>query len=341
MNSPRHRKCRSAGRSRVVPPFFAVTALMALGFSVASPATAETAAPTTEKAFSSTSWWNTPVPSNAPQHRNESGVLDYLRTAPDNGGGFLRLAGAGTNKWGQPVYWAKPGDREYNVRWASSQRPTEFDRLRIPANMKAADTSDAALTLFDVERGYVVAMTRAVYSAASDSWTVAGATLTYLSSNGLHVRTGESDNPRNRGSHRGNNGATMMARYDLVQAGEIGHVLKIAAGPECSTSAVFPMVGSDGDSATSPLKQGLRMRIRPDVNLAAMGLAPEALVIAKAIQKYGVYIGDSGGVTALKLENTRAEGRGQLWSIPTTALSDLPFSTRYWDVLPDGYDPAG
>ena len=35
-----------------------------------------------------------------------------------------------------------------------------------------------------------------------------------------------------------------------------------------------------------------------------MDLQPEALVIARALQDYGFYIGDSGGTTALKLENT-------------------------------------
>lgn len=293
------------------------------------------------QAFSATpSWWTTAVPDGAPQHANEAAVLDYLRTAPQNGGGFLKLAGAGRNPWGQPVFWASAGDKEYNVRWASRNRPPELDHLRIPSTMQGAATSDGALTLFDRERGYVMAMTRAVHDSGSDTWTVAGATVTYLSSNGLHARTGRSDDPRNRGSHRGNNGATMMARLDQVEAGSIDNVLKISCGPECSTEHTFPMVGSDGDSPTSPLKQGLRMRIRPDVDLDALGLHPQALVIARAAQEYGVYFGDSGGTTALKLENTVAEGRGQQWTVSAKELSSLPFTSEYWDVLPEGYHPG-
>lgn len=292
------------------------------------------------QAFAATSWWNTPVPDDAPQHGDETAVLDYLRTAPQNGGGFLRLAGAGKSPWGQPVFWASTGDTEYNVRWDSGNRPPELDSLRIPDNMQGAATSDGALTLFDRERGYVVAMTRAVHDSASDTWSVDGATVTYLDSNGLHSRNSRSDDPRNVGSHRGNNGATMMARLDQVQAGSIDNVLKISCGPECSTEHTFPMVGSDGDSPTSPLTQGLRMRIRPDVNLDSLGLDPQALVIAKAAQKYGVYFGDSGGVTALKLENTVAEGRGQLWTVKNTGLSKIPFAPAFWDVLPEGYHPG-
>ncbi len=293
------------------------------------------------RAFGGSSWWNTPLPPQAPEHPNEGGILNYLRTAEDNGGGFLRFAGADDSEWGQPVYWASSGDREYDVRWSAGLRQPELDNLRIPANMRAADTSDGALTLFDVERGYVVAMTDAAYNAPLDSWSVGGATVTYLDSNGLDSRLLDSDDRRNSGSHRGNNGATMMARLDEVRAGAIEHVIKITAGPETSIRHVFPMVNSDGDSSSSPLPQGLRIRIRPDVDLAALGLHPQALVIARAAQEYGVYFGDSGGNTALKLENTRAEGRGQLWDVSADALSDLPFTTQFWDVILEGYDPPG
>ena len=107
----------------------------------------------------------------------------------------------------------------------------------------------------------------------------------------------------------------MMVRLDEVAAGQIDHVVKIASGPETSRRSAFPMVGSDGQSrkAAAP-PQGLRLRIKPSVDLAALDLAPQALVIARALQEYGLYIGDSAGTTALKLEDTRLEGRGERWS---------------------------
>jgi hypothetical protein len=132
----------------------------------------------------------------------------------------------------------------------------------------------------------------------------------------------------------------MMARFDEVSAGAIPHVLKVASGPPVSTRSVFPMVGSDGssdDPAAPP--QGLRFRIKPSVDLSRLGLEPQALVIATALQRYGFYIGDSSGTTALKLEDTRTEGRGQLWKISSKALCGLPLTPEYWDVLPEGYQP--
>jgi hypothetical protein len=302
-----------------------------------TPATEEDGGPL--RAFTADSWWNTPVPDDAPANRDGTRILRYLSTAKESGDGCLRLAGTGDNSWGQPVYWAGEGDPEFSVDVAGG--PPEVEHLRIPVGAESADNNDGSMSIFDVERGYAVALTGADYHAGSDTWSADGATVTYLDSNGLDVRTGNSSDPRNLGTHRGNNAAVMMARIDEVQAGRIDHVLKIASGPEASTRFVFPMVGSDGDSrrADAP-PEGLRMRIKPSIDLGAMDLDKQTLVIVRAMQQYGVYIGDSGSVTALKLEDTVLSRGKQLWHMPPTALCGLPFSPEVWDVLPEGYRPS-
>jgi hypothetical protein len=292
------------------------------------------------RAFQADSWWNTPVPARAPKSPIKKQILAYMRSGPDAGGGCVRLAGTGTNKWGQPVYWAAASDPEYDVHVSGGDRPRELGSLRIPAEATAADTSDAAMTVFDRQRGYVVALTGAHYSASA-GWSARGATVTYLDSNGLHSRLKRSNDQRNRGSHRGNNGATMMVRYDEVAAGAIRHVLKVSSGPETSGRWAFPMVGSDGDS-TDPVapREGLRFRIKPSVDLTALHLNPQAYVIARALQRYGMYLGDNGGHTTLKLEDTRATGQGQKWTLSSTALCRLPLTPKYWTVIKGGYDPS-
>ncbi len=297
----------------------------------------------TRRAFSPDSWWNTPIAADAPDNYAETQILDYLRTAPESGGGCLRLAGAGGNPWGHPIYWARRSDPTYDVAGVRGDSPPELDTLRIPRDAQPASNTDGTMSIYDFRKGYVTALTDAAYDPESDSWTAAGATVTYLKSNGLHVNTGQSDDVRNRGTHRGNNGATSTVSWDMVHTGAVRHVLKVAAGPEVANRFVFPMVGSDGDyqgddPAVPP--QGLRMRIRPSVDLEAMNLNPEALIIARTLQRYGFYIGDSGGTTALKLEDTEAEGRGQLWDVSYDDLCRLPFTPDFWDVLPEGYAPT-
>lgn len=293
--------------------------------------------------FRDNSWWNTPVPVNAPGDPASAQVLNYLSTAPESGHGCLRLAGAQHNKWGQPAYWAQPSDPAYDVQGLPAGAPSEARHLRIPKGANGAANSDGTMTVYDVARGYVVLLTDAHYDKATDTWSASGATVTYLDSNGLLDTAGRSGDPRNVGTHRGNNGATSYVRYDMVQAGEVRNVLKIAAGPALANRFVFPMTGSDGtvtDTAVGAPPEGLRLRLKPSLNLRGLGLHPQALAIAEALQKYGVYLGDSGGTTALKLEDTRAEGRGQLWTVTADDLCMLPFTPQFWDVLPEGYDPS-
>jgi hypothetical protein len=293
--------------------------------------------------FRDRSWWNTPLPVNAPSDPAGATVLNYLSTAPESGHGCLRLAGAQQNKWGQPAYWSQRGDPVYDVQGLPAGSPTEVKHLRIPLGAKGASNSDGTMTVYDVARGYVVLLTDAHYDAASDTWSASGATVTYLDSNGLLASAGPSGDPRNIGTHRGNNGATSYVRFDMVHAGAVRNVLKIAAGPALANRWVFPMTGSDGtvtDPSVGAPPEGLRLRIKPSVDLHSLGLHPQALVIAEALQKYGAYIGDSGGTTALKLEDTRAEGLGQLWTVTADDLCMLPFTPNFWDVLPEGYDPS-
>ena len=295
------------------------------------------------RAFSDDSWWNTPLPDNAPLHPWAEDILDYLRTGPESGRGCLTFAGAGDSPWGQPIYDALPQDPSYHVL-GLGQPLKELRNLRIPVGAQAARNSDNSMTVYDRQKGYVVALTGAEYHEGRDEWTAVGATVTYLDSNGLHVGTGRSDDPRNRGSHRGNNGATMAVELDEVEAGAVRHVLKAAAGPEVADRYVFPMVGSDGDYTGSDPgvpPQGLRLRIKPSIDLESLGLPRQALVIARALQTYGFYIGDSGGTTAIKLQSMSADGQGEQWHVTADALCGLPFKTEYWDVIEETYDPSG
>jgi len=291
------------------------------------------------RAFGDNSYWNAPLPRNAPKHPNSNGILRYMRTAPDAGRGCIRLAGAGRDPWGQPIYWSNRHDREYRVRATDYYLPPELRSLRIPRGARPARTSDAEMTVYDVHRGYVVSLWHAVFNKQRNTWSAGGAQVAYLKSNGLDSRFKASNTRRNRGSMRGNNGATSAVRYDEVRAGAIRHVLRISAGPEVSKRATLPIFQSDGDSShRNAPAQGTRMRLKSSVNLHSIKNR-QARVIARAMQRYGIYIGDSGGTTMVKLENTRAEGRGQRWSVGAKALCRLPLGRKYWEVVPNGYHP--
>ena len=94
--------------------------------------------------FEPTMQWNAPVPIDAPANPNEAAILEYLATAEESGDGCLTLAGATDSTWGQPIYWAGRGDREYDVEAIPGGQATSTGAIRIPDGAAAADNSRTA-----------------------------------------------------------------------------------------------------------------------------------------------------------------------------------------------------
>ena len=287
------------------------------------------------RAFSRDSYWNTPLPADAPVDEMSDEWIDYLLR--DGETNYIELAGSdGDGRWGHPIYFSRDGDPACRVvNNCNYHRPPEFDSVRIPQGATQDPTSDAAMTVYDVDKGIVYGFYRAEYSSTRDQWSACGGTVYYLESNGLDGSLEESDEKRNFG-HRGVPPPTFAVRYDEVASGRIDHVLKIAVDT-AHEEFVWPMTGSDGDTR-APLApwEGARLRLKPEIDLDGFDLSPAQRSIATALQEYGAVIGDQSGSTAiLKVENTVAEGRGQLWdgilrpdSLSMFDLDDYEFVKR-------------
>lgn len=293
-----------------------VTAIVLLS----TAATVASAGSPVPDAFSSSSYWNTPIGTDATVDPNSDAMIDFL-VADNDLNGCITLAGYPGNSWGMPTFVADAADTVYNVTTRKRDVPPEFSSLRIPHGAVAADTSDGEMVVYDPIKGVVAQLSKAVYSSATDSWTVSGGSVAYLDSNGLIGSLPESDEPRNTGTFRGYPASSTMVHYDDVADGKLDNVVKVAINT-ANSGFVFPMIGSDGDTSNpNAPRQGTRIRIRSDVNLAALGLSGHALTIARGLQEYGMIVGDSsGGAIVLKLEDTIASGRGDLWDLKRDSL---------------------
>jgi hypothetical protein len=123
-----------------------------------------------------------------------------------------------------------------------------------------------------------------------------------------------------------------MIHYDDVAAGFVDNVVKIGVN-SAGADNVFPLVNSDGDS-NDPYApaEGTRIRIKPDVDLNSLGLSPQALVIARGLQQYGMIVADNtGGAVELKLEDVVTSGRGDLWNLGRESLCAI--TTDQLEVL--------
>jgi hypothetical protein len=281
------------------------------------------------RAFSADSYWNTKLGPGAPMDPNNASMMSWLISHASPG--YVTLAGASADgSYGQPMYKAKSGDPVYAVR--GSGLPPEFAHLRIPLGAKPDPTGDSELTVFDLISGYVSWLAGAHFDG--NNWSASGGSVTYLASNGLDGTLSQSNEPRNQG-HRGFPAAEIAIRYAEVAAGGYFHVVKMSIPSTCNH--VFPMTGDEGCNG-SPFPEGTRIRIKPTIDLSKLGLSGAAFVVAKTLQDYGAVIGDqSGGSVVVKLENTVAEGRGNLWSGVMTrdSLSNIPLQD--FQVIKLGY----
>lgn len=111
-----------------------------------------------------------------------------------------------------------------------------------------------------------------------------------------------------------------LARYDEVAAGEIRHALRVTF-EHTRAAWVAPATHQGGEDDDDAPPMGLRLRLRADYNVAAMRGA--ARVIARALQRYGVLVADTGtnwyisGATDRRWNDADLE---QLTDIPGTAF---------------------
>lgn len=289
------------------------------------------------RAFKITSYWNTPLPPDAPVDPNSAEIIDWMKA--DSTTNYVHFAGTESDgKWGMPIYWAGARDPTYAVTSPCKTLPPELSSIRIPRGTKADDTSDGAFEIFDVEKGLVYSLFQATYDTLTDEWQACGAAAYYTSSNGLVGSLPESDEPDNTG-HRGVPPAMFAVRFDEVQAGSIDHVLKIAIN-NTKCEHVFPMNGDEcgvTDSFAPP--EGTLMRLKASIDLSKYTLTPAALLVATALQTYGAVIGDqSSGPVSLKVENTIAEGFGDLWTGLLKKDSLSAFSLDDYQIIQLGYE---
>lgn len=131
---------------------------------------------------------------------------------------------------------------------------------------------------------------------------------------------------RNRGSALAS-GFSMLARmvrYDEVAAGELNHVLGMSLPTISNQGPIWPAGGSDGRSSnTNTPRMGTWFRLRADADLS--GLGPQALVIARALQRHGAILGDTGPAnkTTIVGENSEKWNNDDVDGLTRFTLSDF------------------
>jgi hypothetical protein len=201
-----------------------------------------------------------------------------------------------TNNWSHAVFLAKASDPWAQIRYdpaAHVPRTGVIATIRIPANATpsppAADQGgDARIYIIDPTHHYVDEMWKATKNP-DGSWRAWSYKRNDLFGAGI-----------GQGGMRAYGGSGLGG---LIRLGEltngIHHALAIAV-PRAKevNSWVWPAVANDVDGKPDPEYQGAipmgqLVALPPQIDVSRLGLSPQGLVLAHALQDYGAYIADS------------------------------------------------
>ena len=261
--------------------------------------------------YSVGSYFRTPVAAGAVDAGLTASFRSFMASHPDQKGTpYPVLRGAGGNAWGTAYAEAGASDPVWRLTGAVPADVADLKTtgFRAPEwlGQVLTGTSDSPFVVLDRASGISVWGAKA--SVVGERLISVGAAGKFEhASNGLDKRNPGSDSDVNFRS-RGAIPDAMVIRKDLVDyavktGGDLGHVLHLFfVETDTSKGHVTPMTGHESDKFGWGA-EGQRLAVDPAVNLATRSCSPEALVIAKTLQRYGAYIGDNaGGASSFKLE---------------------------------------
>ena len=253
--------------------------------------------------FAPDSFWNTPVPSDAPiDPRSADYVAEIQRqlTVVDP---YIN-----TNRYSAPVYTV-PADHPtvpvvLDSPYAAADLRAAWEQVPIPADAAPAQGTDGHMVVYQPSTDTMWEFYRA--RKLADGWHASwGGRMTKVSTNPGYFTT-----PSNWGAT-----ATSMPllggliRLDELAAGRIDHALALAIPDSATGSYSWPAQRTDGAlDSPNAIPEGTRFRIDPSLDLDSLQMAPVVRMIAEAAQRYGIVLRDKGGAVTFFAEDPTPTG---------------------------------
>lgn len=265
----------------------------------ARPATAPAPAPAAPISTSPFSGPNSPfgqrIPANVRVHPSSSQMISGLASI-----GRFNLA---LENWSVPVYTADARTPRHNVSLTASwSYYASMQGVPIPPNAQPDPAGDGHLSVLDPVTGcaYDFWQARRTGSGWSASWGNS------LSLNGTGVFAG--------GLSARGSGFALAAGLVWPQElrdGAINHALVFAFPNTAAGGPVAPASKSDGTSTgSSAIPMGARIQLDPALDIDRLGLRPYERTIARALQEYGAFVGDTGGSPTVYAANPISQPAG-------------------------------
>jgi hypothetical protein len=227
-----------------------------------------------------------------------------------------------TDAWGTPVYLSKLDDKWYLVDGRNQDI-----RVQIPAGAKPKTGSDHHMVIVAPD-GTETDFWLASYDPIADKWTAGWVGQTSIKGWGAMCLPGQRCSGANAAGFAQHGGSVVP---EEIKQGHIDHALFITTPYTRADFIACPAVHEDG-KYNDPLAipEGARVQLDPAFNVDAQPWQPWQKVVAKALQRYGAYIGDTGGSLAVKAEAANLDQRDGTWasvSVPVPAgLQFIPWA---------------
>ncbi len=234
----------------------------------------------TWRPFSDDSPWNIPIPANPKIDPNSSAMIAHLQQSSSP------VFWINIYTYTVPVWMADSSTPEYKVTCTQGYCGPDFDHVPIPDGAVPDPGNDAHMLILDLGRHTSWDLWLAQRSP-NGSWTAGFGTTFDLNGDGVK--------PYGQGSARGSGFplAAGLIYADEVRAGHIRHALVMGYDwpRNCLVYPASTNCGLSTDPNAIPI--GARLQLDPSLNLDSLGLSPGARVVARAMQEYGLYIGDN------------------------------------------------
>jgi hypothetical protein len=280
------RRRRTAG-----PVAFVAAAVMWLGLTVGvAPSTASAGTPVPGAPncpmFPADNVWNTPV-AGLPVNPQSAAWLASMDAATTNLHPDFGPSGDPSNPYGMPYAVVSPSQAQVPItfQYADESDPGPYPfSVSTPIEGGQQSTGDRHAIMVNPATCTLYELYDAQYSASGS--TAGSGAIWDLDSNALRPAGWTSADAAGLPILPG------LVRYDEVQSGAITHAIRMTA-EATETSYLWPARHEAGTSSNPNLPpMGARFRLKADYNVS--GYSPQAQVVLRAMQQYGLILADNG-----------------------------------------------
>jgi hypothetical protein len=270
---------------------FIAAGVMWLGLTVGiSPTTASAGTPVPGAPncpmFPADNVWNTPV-ADLPVNPNSAAWMSSMDASTTNLHPDFGPSGDPSNPYGMPYTVVSPSQPEVPIafQYAGESDPGPYPfNASTPIEGGQQSTGDRHAIMVNPTTCTLYELFDAQYSAAGS--TAGSGAIWNLDSNALRPAGWTSADAAGLPILPG------LVRYDEVQSGAITHAIRMTA-EATDTSYLWPARHEAGTSSNPDLPpMGARFRLKASYNIS--GYSPQAQVVLRAMQQYGLIVADNG-----------------------------------------------